>query len=95
MSDDADLTPGQLAFVEQGDERTQRPLFFSWQFKTLTAAEYILIPTESIVTVLSKTIRNPYQNSWRLRKVLSPFGVGYMWESELSPLGNAANADGR
>jgi hypothetical protein len=74
-----------------------RPLFASWRFESSSDARLVCwVKNESLIIVLSKSIKNPF-HAHRLRKVLTPFGVGYMWESELqydANIGLQENEDG-
>jgi len=74
-----------------------RPLFASWRFESSSGVRLVCwVKNESLVIILSKSIRNPFYVH-RLRKVLTPFGVGYMWESELqhdANIGLQENEDG-
>lgn len=75
------LVPGDYCYVINNG--TERPLFFDWRFERASEEKCEWIPPGSIATVLSRSIMNPFSRD-RLRKVLTPRGVGFMWEDELS-----------
>ena len=76
------MEPGDLVVIKSVIDR---PLFASWRFETTSDARLVSwIEPGSLCIILSKSIRNPFHNN-RLRKVLTPFGVGYMWETEFPP----------
>lgn len=77
--------------MEPGDLVTQnlskdRPVFASWRFTNTSEARLVgSVACGMPIVILSKSIQNPFirGKSWRLRHVLTPIGVGYMWEHEL------------
>lgn len=76
-----DMKPGDL--VAQNLSR-ERPLFASWRFLTTTDARLVAAIDKGVsIMILSGTIQNPFNKSIRLRRVLTPRGVGYMHEHEL------------
>jgi len=73
------MEAGDLVVIKS---EIDRPLFASWRFESSSDARLLgWITSGTACIILSKSIRNPFHAN-RLRKVLTPFGVGYMWESE-------------
>jgi len=73
------MEPGDLVVIKSVIDR---PLFASWRFESSSDARLLgWVESGTSCIILSKSIRNPFHAN-RLRKVLTPFGVGYMWESE-------------